>query len=46
MHELVIDGFSWEEVAANLYISITKLQKLRRAAIENLVRAYQKGNHN
>lgn len=42
MHELVIDGFSWEEVAANLYISITKLQKLRRAAIENLVRAYQK----
>ena len=32
MHELVIDGFSWEEVAANLYISITKLQKLRRAA--------------
>ena len=42
IHELVIDGFSWEEVAANLYISITKLQKLRRAAIENLVRAYQK----
>ena len=42
MHELVIDGFSWEEVAANLYISITKLQKLRRTAIENLVRAYQK----
>ena len=42
MHELVIDGFSWEEVAANLYISITKLQKLRRAAIEYLVRAYQK----
>lgn len=42
MHELVIDGFTWEDVAANLYISITKLQKLRRAAIEYLVRAYQK----
>lgn len=42
MHELVIDGFSWEEVAANLYVSFTKFQKLRRAAIENLVRAYQK----
>ena len=35
MHELVIDGFSWEEVAANLYVSFTKFQKLRRAAIEN-----------
>lgn len=42
MHELVIDVFSWEEVAANLYVSFTKFQKLRRAAIENLVRAYQK----
>lgn len=42
MQELVIEGFTWEEVAENLYISISKLQKLRRAAIENLVRTYQK----
>lgn len=42
MQELVIEGFTWEEVAENLYISISKLQKLRRAAIENLVRVYQK----
>jgi DNA-directed RNA polymerase specialized sigma24 family protein len=42
MHELVIEGLSWEDVAASLYISITKLQKLRRAAIDTLVRAYQK----
>ena len=42
MHELVIEGFTWKEVAANLHISITKLQKLRRSAIEYLVRIYQK----
>lgn len=42
MHELVIDGFTWEEVAANLYISITKLQKLRKTAIDNLTRIYQR----
>ena len=42
MKELVIYGFTWEEVAANLYISITKLFKIRRAAIECLVRTYQK----
>lgn len=42
MYELVIEGLTWEEVAADLYISITKLQKVRRNAIDILVRAYQK----
>ena len=42
MHGLVIEGLTWEEVAADLYISITKLQKVRRAAIDILIRAYQK----
>lgn len=42
MHELVIEGFTWKEVAANLYISTTKLHKLRSSAIEYLVRIYQK----
>ena len=42
MHGLVIEGLTWEEVAADLYISITKLQKVRRNAIDILVRAYQK----
>ncbi len=42
MHKLVVEGLTWEEVALNLYISITKLQKVRRAAIDYLVRTYQK----
>ena len=42
MYGLVIEGLTWEEVAADLYISITKLQKVRRAAIDILIRAYQK----
>ncbi len=42
MQELVIEGLTWKEVAADLHISITKLQRLRRAAIEYLVRIYQK----
>lgn len=42
MHELVIEGFTWEQVANDLYISISKLQKLRKDAINQLTRAYQK----
>lgn len=42
MHDLVIDGLTWEEAATNLYISVTKLQKVRKAAIDNLTRLYQR----
>ena len=42
MTGLVIYGLTWEEVATNLYISITKLSRIRRMAIEYLVRIYQK----
>jgi hypothetical protein len=37
-----MEGVSWEEAAESLYISTTKLSKVRRAAIDVLVRAYQK----
>lgn len=42
MQELVIEGLTWEEVSQEMFISVTKLQKLRKAAINNLIRAYQK----
>ena len=42
MQELVIEGLTWEEVSQEMFISVTKLQKLRKAAIDNLIRAYQK----
>jgi len=42
MQELVLKGLTWEEVSQEMFISITKLQKLRKAAIDNLIRAYQK----
>jgi DNA-directed RNA polymerase specialized sigma subunit len=42
MQELVLEGVSWEEAAESLYISTAKLSKVRRAAIDVLVRAYQK----
>ena len=42
MQELVLKGHTWEEVSLELFISVTKLQKLRKAAIDNLIRAYQK----
>lgn len=42
MQELVLKGLTWEEVSQEMFISVTKLQKLRKAAIDNLIRAYQK----
>ena len=42
MQELVLKGHTWEEVSQEMFISVTKLQKLRKAAIDNLIRAYQK----
>ena len=42
MQALVIEGLTWEEVSQEMFISVTKLQKLRKAAIDNLTRAYQK----
>jgi DNA-directed RNA polymerase specialized sigma24 family protein len=42
MQELVLEGLTWEEVSQEMFISVTKLQKLRKAAINNLIRAYQK----
>lgn len=42
MHKLVLEGLTWEEVSQEMFISVTKLQKLRKAAIDNLIRAYQK----
>lgn len=42
MQELVLKGLTWEEVSQEMFISVTKLQKLRKVAIDNLIRAYQK----
>lgn len=42
MQELVLKGLTWEEVSQEMFISVTKLQKLRKAAIYNLIRTYQK----
>jgi DNA-directed RNA polymerase specialized sigma24 family protein len=42
LQELVVEGVSWEEAAESLYISTAKPSKVRRAAIDVLVRAYQK----
>ena len=42
MQELVLKGLTWEEVSQEMFISVTKLQKLRKAAIDNLIRTYQK----
>lgn len=42
MQELVLEGLTWEEVSQEMFISVTKLQKLRKAAIDNLIRIYQK----
>ena len=42
MQGLVIEGRTWDEVSEEMFISITKLQKLRNKAIAHLVRAYQK----
>ena len=42
MHSLVLEGMTWEEVAVKLYISKMKIHRIRKDAIENLVRVYQK----
>lgn len=39
---LVLEGHTWEEVSNEMFVSVTKLQKLRKAAIEALVRVYQR----
>lgn len=42
MQGLVIEGRTWDEVSEEMFISITKLQKLRKAAIDHLTRTYQR----
>lgn len=42
MQALVIEGMTWEEAAATLCVSIMTLHRIRKQAIENLVRIYQK----
>lgn len=42
MQELVLKGHTWEQVSQKMFISVTKLQKLRKVAIDNIVRTYQK----
>lgn len=39
---LVLEGHTWEEVSNKMFVSVTKLQKLRKAAIEALVQVYQR----
>lgn len=42
MQGLVIEGRTWDEVSEEMFISITKLQKLRKSAIDHLTRTYQR----
>ena len=39
---LVIDNMTWEEASRSLCVSITTLQRIRKQAIDSLVRVYQK----
>ena len=42
MQRLVIEGRTWDAISEEMFISITKLQKLRKAAIDYLIRMYQR----
>lgn len=42
MQTLVIDGMTWEEASQSLCVSISTLQRIRKKAIDSLVRVYQK----
>lgn len=42
MDDLVIKDMTWDETSQNLNISITTLQRMRKQAIDHLVRVYQK----
>lgn len=41
MKALVLEGLTWEEASISLCVSIMTLQRIRKQAIDNLVRIYQ-----
>lgn len=42
MDSLVIKGKTWDATAMNLCLSVSSLQRMRKQAIDHLVRVYQK----